>query len=98
VTCGWWKKQKFFPPQTLTCGRALKCEPVSMDFSAIQEELLALSPDEQDKVSAFLVSVRLKRDGLLKVVSDRLNDTDRRNWVAWEDLKPELEKDLSQPG
>jgi len=28
----------------------------------------------------------------------RAEDADRRNWVVWEDLKPELEKDVSQPG
>ena len=69
-----------------------------MNVSAIKQELLTLSPEQQDTVSAFLVSVRLKRDGLLQVVSDRLNDTDQRNWVAWDDLKPELESDSSDPG
>jgi len=68
-----------------------------MNVSAIQEKLLTLSPDEQDRVSAFLVSVRLKRDGLIKVMSDRLSDTDQRNWVAWDDLKPELENDSGDP-
>jgi len=62
----------------------------TMNVSAIQQELLSLPPEQQDMLSAFLVSVRLKRDGLLKVVDDRLNDTDPGNWVAWDDLKPEL--------
>lgn len=62
----------------------------AMNVSAIQQELLSLPPDQQDMLSAFLVSVRLKRDGLLKVVDDRLNDTDPENWVAWDDLKPKL--------
>lgn len=62
----------------------------TMNMSAIQRELLSLPPEQQDMLSAFLVSVRLKRDGLLKVVDDRLNDTDPGNWVAWDDLKPEL--------
>jgi hypothetical protein len=49
-------------------------------------------------LSAFLVSVRLKRDGLLKVVDDRLNDTDPGNWVAWDDLKPELGDEPTDAG
>ena len=63
---------------------------MTMNMTAIQRELLSLPPDQQDMLSAFLVSIRLKRDGLLKVVDDRLNDTDPGNWVAWDDLKPEL--------
>jgi hypothetical protein len=63
---------------------------IAMNVSAIQQELLSLPPDQQDMLSAFLVSVRLKRDGLLKVVNDRLNDNEPANWIAWEDLKPEL--------
>lgn len=67
-----------------------------MNVFSIQEELLALSPAEQDQVSAFLVSVRLKRDFfLLKVMSDRLNDPAPQNWVSWDELKPELENDFS---
>jgi len=62
----------------------------TMNMTAIQRELSSLPPDQQDMLSAFLVSIRLKRDGLLKVVDDRLNDTDPGNWVAWDDLKPEL--------
>jgi hypothetical protein len=70
----------------------------TMDVSAIQQELLSLPPDQQDMVSAFIVSVRLKRDGLLKVVDDRLNDTDPGNWIAWEDLKPELGEEPPDAG
>jgi hypothetical protein len=69
-----------------------------MNMTAIQQELLSLPPDQQDMLSAFLVSVRLKRDGLLKVVDDRLNDTDPGNWVAWEDLKPELGDEPTNAG
>lgn len=61
-----------------------------MNMSAIQQELLSLPPDQQDMLSAFLVSVRLKRDGLLKVVDDRRNDNEPGNWIAWVELKPEL--------
>lgn len=70
----------------------------TMKMSAIQQELLSLPPDQQDMLSAFLVSVRLKRDGLLKVVDDRLNDTDPGNWVAWDDLKPELGDEPTNAG
>lgn len=69
-----------------------------MNVSAIQQELLSLSPDQQDMVSAFLVSVRLKRDGLIKEVANRLNDTDPRNWVSWDDLKTELRDEPTDSG
>jgi hypothetical protein len=69
-----------------------------MNLSAIQRELLSLPPDQQDMLSAFLVSVRLKRDGLLKVVDDRLNDKEPGNWIAWEDLKPELGEEPTDAG
>ena len=71
---------------------------ITMNVSAIQQELLSLPPDQQDMLSAFLVSVRLKRDGLLKVVDDRLNDNDPGNWVAWDDLKPELDDEPTDAG
>lgn len=70
----------------------------AMNVSAIQQELLSLSPDQQDMVSAFLVSVRLKRDGLIKEVANRLNDTDPRNWVSWDDLKTELRDEPTDSG
>lgn len=66
-----------------------------MNVNAIQQELLALSPDQQDMVSAFLVSVRLKRDGLIKVVDDRLNDPNDQNWISWDDLGKELRDESS---
>lgn len=71
---------------------------VTMDVKVIQQELLSLPPDQQDMLSAFLVSLRLKRDGLLKVVDDRLNDNEPGNWIAWEDLKPELDDEQTDAG
>lgn len=70
------------------CGS--ECDSTGMNMSEFKRELLSLPPDQQDMLSAFLVSVRLKRDGLLKLVDDRLNDNEPGNWIAWEDLKPEL--------
>lgn len=69
-----------------------------MTISAIQRELLSLPPEQQDILSAFLVSVRMRRDGLLKVVEDRLNDNDPASWIAWEDLKAELGDEPSDAG
>ena len=69
-----------------------------MNMSAIQRELLSLPPDQQDMLSAFLVSVRLKRDGLFKVVDDRLNESDPCKWIAWDDLKPELGDEPTDAG
>ena len=69
-----------------------------MNMAAIQEEVLALTPEQQDRISALLVSLRLKRDGLFEGISNRLNDGDEENWVSWDELKPELEDDSRDSG
>ncbi|MFC7337627.1 hypothetical protein ACFQY0_10600 [Haloferula chungangensis] len=67
-----------------------------MNAATIEKELIALSPEQQDRISAFLVFLRLKRDGLLEEVSSRLNDGNSENWVLWEEL--ESEEDTGNPG
>ncbi len=69
-----------------------------MNVHTIQQELLALPPDQQDMVSAFLVSVRLKRDGLLEELENRLNDSDPGRWVSWDDLKTALRDEPMDSG
>ena len=69
-----------------------------MNMAAIEEEVLALTPEQQDRISALLVSLRLKRDGLFEGISNRLNDGDEENWVSWDELKPELEDDSRDSG
>ena len=60
-----------------------------MNAAAIEKELTTLTPEQQDRISAFLVSLRLKRDGLLEEFSSRLNDGNPQNWVSWDDLNSE---------
>jgi hypothetical protein len=60
-----------------------------MNFGALQHELESLPPEEQDKLSAFLITLRMKRDGMLAEISRRIDDTNPENWVSWERVKDE---------
>ena len=64
-----------------------------MDVVAIQNELETLSPGQQDKISDFLTALRMKRQGLMKEISRRLDDDNPQNWVAWDDAKVDFEHD-----
>lgn len=61
-----------------------------MEIAAIQEELKALPPDEQNIIAAFLTSLRMKRDGTFDEITSRANERDEKNWVRWNDVKSEL--------
>jgi hypothetical protein len=38
-------------------------------------------------LAAFLLSLRMKRDGLLDEISRRLDDKDHSRWVEWNSVK-----------
>jgi|GEM_PF-2097499 len=61
-----------------------------MDVLALQNELESLPPDQQDRISAFLTVLRMKREGLMAEVKGRLDDSDAGNWVPWEDVRSEF--------
>lgn len=60
-----------------------------MNFGALQHELESLPPEQQDKLSAFLITLRMKRDGMLAEISRRIDDPESSNWVSWERVKNE---------
>jgi hypothetical protein len=63
-----------------------------MSVADIQREILGLSDQELNKISAALVSERRKRAGVdLDLLADRA-DKDNR-WVNWDDVKGDLLKD-----
>lgn len=61
-----------------------------MEIAAIQEEIRALPPDEQNMIAAFLTSLRMKRDGSMAEITRRLDDKDPANWRTWDEVKAEL--------
>jgi len=59
----------------------------SVSIAALQQEVQALPAEDQDKLAAFLLSLRMKRDGLLDEISRRLDDKDPSHWVEWSSVK-----------
>jgi len=59
-----------------------------MNIGALQHEMESLPPEQQDKLSAFLITLRMKRDGMLAEISSRI-DPDPGKWVSWESVKNE---------
>ncbi len=64
-----------------------------MDISILENELKALPADQQDRVAGFLTSLRMKRDGLISEITDRLDNDDSENWEEWEKVKTTLAND-----
>lgn len=60
-----------------------------MDVAAIQHELELLPADQQDRLSAFLTALRMKREGLIAELQRRLDDDDSEKWISWEAAKSE---------
>lgn len=65
-----------------------------MDFASLQTELEALPPEDQNRASAFLTALRLKREGLFNSGTSRLDNPNQR-WIKWDDAKSELGIELS---
>lgn len=62
-----------------------------MDVVAIQNELESLPSDQQDRISAFLTTLRMKRQGLMAEITRRLDDDDAEKWVPWDEVKTDLD-------
>ena len=56
-----------------------------MDVVAIQNELESLPSDQQDRISAFLTTLRMKRQGLMAEITRRLDDDDEGKWELQRD-------------
>lgn len=69
-----------------------------MNFSVLQQELESLPPKQQDRLSAFLTSLRMRRDGIISEVTRRLDDKTEQNWSSWDDVKADLANDPSEEG
>lgn len=69
-----------------------------MDVTAIQHELELLPSDQQDRLAAFLTLLRMKRDGLMEEIQQRLDEGDSSKWIAWEDAKSALNEEGPEKG
>ncbi len=67
-----------------------------MNFASLQQELQALPPSQQDRISAFLTSLRMRRDGSASEVAVRLDDERVENWKRWQDVKEELDDESGE--
>lgn len=63
-----------------------------MSIATLQQEVQALPVEDQAKLAAFLLSLRMKRDGLLEEISRRLDDSNPSGWVEWNVLKGSADK------
>ncbi len=61
-----------------------------MDTTVLRHEIERLPSDDLDEIFAFLVSLRMKRDGRLEELRERLDDTTEGNWISWKDAKVSL--------
>jgi hypothetical protein len=64
-----------------------------MDVAAIQHELEHLPADQQDRLAAFLTVLRMKREGMMAELQRRLDESDPRKWISWDDARSELDLD-----
>ncbi len=67
-----------------------------VDVVAIQNELESLPADQQDRISAFLTTLRMKRQGLMAEITRRLDEGDAGKWVPWDEVKTDLDADPSE--
>jgi len=69
-----------------------------MDVVALQNEIERLPEDQQDRLAAFLLALRMRRDGSLASTQQRLDDSRPEKWVSWDKVKSDLGIDTSESG
>lgn len=62
-----------------------------MSLAELEQEIAALPENEQDRLAAMLVALRMKREGGMKEISRRLDDKNPANWISWEAAKREMD-------
>ncbi len=60
-----------------------------MSLTEIQQQVSQMSPEERDKLSAFLVALRSRESAFFSEVSRRLDDPSEK-WIDWDQAKNEL--------
>ncbi len=68
---------------------------VEMNLTSLQQEIKTLPETQQDQIAAFLTALRMKRDGTLEEIQQRLNDKNPSNWISWDDIKSDF--DFEEP-
>ncbi len=62
-----------------------------MELTALEKEIERRTPQEQDRLAAFLSSLRAKRDPeYLRELDRRLDDRSPDQWLTLDELKHEL--------
>ncbi len=67
-----------------------------MDLTVVQKEVEAWTPEEQDRLAAYLTVLRIKRSSEhAEELSRRLNDREPEHWLTLQELKEKLQRDES---
>jgi hypothetical protein len=62
-----------------------------VSFSEVQDAVKMWSPEDQDRLAAFLTVLRLRRDpAYMDEIDRRLRDKDPANWMALKEVKTQL--------
>ncbi len=61
-----------------------------MDVAELQHEIELLSQAQQDRLAAFLLALRMRREGVIADIKERLDDKRPEKWISWEKAKSEL--------
>ena len=61
-----------------------------MDISELQHEIELLPQDQQDRLAAFLFALRMRREGSISEIQERLDDKNPQKWISWDKAKSEL--------
>lgn len=62
----------------------------AMDVATLQNEIQQLPGHLQDRIAAYLTSLRLKREGVDLEIQRRLDDSDPGQWKSWKQVKADI--------
>ena len=67
-----------------------------MDVAVLENEIERLPEAQQDRLAAFLLALRMRREGTSDSIQQRLNDTRPENWIPWNKVKSDLGIDTTE--
>ncbi|MCF7765738.1 MAG: hypothetical protein K9N62_18885 [Verrucomicrobia bacterium] len=67
-----------------------------MHVSELQHEIELLPQDQQDRLAAFLFALRMRREGTISEIQERLDDKNPEKWISWDKAKSALGIDRSE--
>jgi hypothetical protein len=68
-----------------------------MELNVVEKEVATWTPEDQDRLAAYLTILRLKRSDHAQELSRRLDDRNPANWVSLAEVKALRERHGSHP-